>query len=543
MIKLPNMRYIKHLMVLSFLMLLSVTSKAQQVPLFNQYFQNQFLAYPSTASFTQRPSLSLIYRGQFSGLEGSPETFALSFSNSLGERMGIGANISGYRIGFIRQNRVQLGYSYALLKGADHSISAGLSTGLSFFSINEDIVSPETFNDPVLSNLIGNNGTALNVDFSLSYRYKNTLGFDIAAPTVINQSLSDDEFIQINEDNVPDYIAGAFYKFSLDPIGGVYLTPNVTWRYREVIGSEFDVLLKFDFKEKFQATGGYRDNYGPTIGAGVFINPRILVTYNYDFGKADVPFLSDGFNEIGLHFNFKSNAERMQNRYTEGEAVLNRIRNENIYDRSLISDPDQKLVVDYLSSLESSGSKSEKRQRADERFDEILDEMRRAEQARLQAQVTNEKEKQDSIRNAEAEAARKRAEEEAEAARIAAEEKARAEAEEQNKNEEVKPKEEVESPLEKAPTPAGSANELDTNMDYLIVVASYAIDSRYARLYLNDLKSEFPQAGIFRSVKRSFDYVYVESYNDYDKALNRMRELRNDTRFGRSWVHIVRLSR
>ena len=57
---------------------------------------------------------------------------------------------------------------------------------------------------------------------------------------------------------------------------------NVTWRYREVLGSEIDVLNELDFKVSF-AFGGYRGNY-VTLGVGNFINENLSLPTNHDFG-------------------------------------------------------------------------------------------------------------------------------------------------------------------------------------------------------------------------------------------------------------------
>ncbi|KOF01372.1 hypothetical protein OB69_17940, partial [Roseivirga seohaensis subsp. aquiponti] len=454
----------KHISIRFTLVLLALAlwvseGMAQQVPLYNQYFHRATLAYPSVAAFGTRPELSVVYRRQFSDLEGAPESFAVAFQNPLGDKMGFNINLVGNNIGFIRQTKVQGGFGYALLNQSAHKLSVGAMPSLSFFGINEDVISPESFNDPTLQNLIGNNGTALSVDFSLSYRYNN-FGVDVAVPNVVNESLSDDEYIQINEDNVPDYIAGAHYRFSLS--NDVYLTPNVTWRYREVIGSEFDILARMEYKNKFEASAGYRDNYGPTLGAGIYINPNILFVYNYDFGKADVPFLSDGLSEFGLHFSFEKNKDKQQEKYAQGEAILNQIRADNIYDRNMIPQSDQRLVVDYLASLESTGSKKEKLERADARFDEILQQMKDAEQARLQASF--DQEAQSKLEAAQAEEARIQAEQEAEAARLRQQAAAQAERDRLAKEQEVKEKAEQ-----------ALAQNNDTTDDYLIVVASYSV--------------------------------------------------------------------
>ena len=535
--------------------------KAQQVPLFNQYFNNGFLQYPSVAGFADQPRLSLIYRGQFSGLEGAPSTFAASYSSLLGKQMGFGVNVQNTEIGLVRQTKVAGGFAWKFWSSTKHQLSVGALPTLSFFSINEDRVSPETFDDQVLQSLLGNNGTALSVDLSVSYRYGD-FGLDFAVPTVINESLTDDAYIQINEDNIPDFIAGAHYRFMIDPIKNISVTPNVTWRYRDVIGSELDALVMLEYGDKFSVSGGYRNNYGPTAGVGVKINRNIQFSYHYDFGQSDVPFLSDGFSEIGLHFNFKRNEEKWRIRYMKGDSVIQRLRNEGIYDQSLISEEEKRLATDYLYSLESTGSNKEKRAKAEENFQGILDEIREVQVAKLAEEARQRKEAE----AAKAEADRIAAEQEAErqrveAERVAEEQRKEAEriAEEQRKEagEEEKAtetervsqrqgtEEDKEETLERDPSrDSGYLQDINSiGYEYVIVIASYNINSPYAKSYLDQIKSQYPDAAIFRSVKRSLDYLYVGGYDQLEPALQRMREIRANSEFKDSWVHIIRLSR
>ena len=517
---------------------ISHQANAQQVPLFNQYFSNPFLAYPSTAGMNENPRLSLIYRGQWSDIEGSPVGLAVNYTSRMGKDMGFGLTVQNNEIGLVRQTRISGGVSYAFYSTNKHSLSVGALASVSLFSLNDDLVSPETFEDDVLRNLIGNNGSSISMDFSLSYQFDNNFRIDFAVPTLINESLSDDEYIQINEDNIPDYIAGAQYRFTLSPVSQLYLTPNVTWRYRDVIGSEIDVLFRLDFKEKFSFSGGYRNNYGVTAGVGAKLNQKLEFSYNYDIGQSDVPFLADGFHELGLHFTFKRNEDKWNARYQEGAAVIQRLRNEGIYSKSLIDDEEERLVSDYLYSQETEGSKKERRQKAEERFDEILEEIKENEIAKIAAErervkaAEEEKARAEQARIAAEQAEHERAEEARRAAEAAA-----AEAERQAKAEEEK------LAKERA---AGTAIIKDVSTigyEYVIVIASYNQDSPYAKAYLEEIKKTYTDAAIFRSEKRGLDYLYVGGYETIEPALARMEEIRANTQFKDSWVHIIRLSR
>lgn len=530
----------------TFLVLITLSSQVmgQQVPLFNQYFNRTSLAYPSAVVFGDRAELSVLYRGQWSGLEGAPVTYALSYANPLSKSMGFGINLNHHQIGLINQTRFGGGFGLKILNKGQHQLSAGAFVGFSLFSINEDRVSSESFQDEVLQNLLGNNGSTISLDLSLSYRFGD-LAIDFAAPGLINESIAEEAYASISEDNIPDYIAGVSYKIVLNGVNQLYFTPNLTWRYRDVIGSEIDVMGKVGFKDQFYLSGGYRNSYGASLGAGYRIKKNMLFTYHYDFGQSDVPFLSNGFNEIGLHFSFKQKSERLALRNLEGQAVIERLRQERIYDENLIQERDKNLAIDYLTSLETTGSKKQRREVGEERFAAILDEIRQAELTRLQAEVQRAEEDAERQRLAqEAENRRQQVTEEAPTAQQKEEEAAEVAP---PKEEEVVPEENKIEEEKLSPTTQEAGVTIHSpeslKAEYILVVGAYPIESKWARNFVEELRADYAEAGIFRSSKRGFDYVFVSTHNDYQQALEAMQSARSQEKLKNTWVHLVRLSR
>lgn len=406
------MKNIRNKFILVFTMaLIAIGAKAQQVPLYNQYFNAGTLAYPSGAVFQEHRYISLVYRDQFGGLIGAPKSFALAYNSTFRNKLAFTGNVTTADIGFTSQVKFSGGIGYKLFGEGNDGLSIGSQVGLSFFSLNEERVNPENPSDNVLVDLLGNNGSSLSVDFSASYR-KGRLGIDVAVPTVINQSLSDDAYIRINDDNVPDFIGGARYSFTINP--ELSFIPYLGVRLRETIGAELDVMGELDFKDKLKASLGYRDNYGPTIGIGAQLLPKLLFTYNYDFGQKDAPFLADGFNEFGLHYQLNTPEEKANVCEEEGLVVVNRIIDQRIFDENLVNPEDKEKALCYLRSLEE-GKKKEVNQKAEEAYKALFlkiekEELAKIEAARLEA-LRVEKAKQDSIKNAEAEAERRRVEE------------------------------------------------------------------------------------------------------------------------------------
>lgn len=355
--------------------------KAQQVPLFNQYYNASNIAYPSGNVFEENRYLHLVFRDQFGGLVGSPKNFALSYNGTVKGRTAFSAHVTTADIGFTSQVKISGGLGYKLFGEGNNGLSIGTQIGLSLFSLNEDRVNPENPVDNVLIDLLGQNGSSLSFDFTASYR-TGKFGIDLAVPTLINESLSDDAYIQINDDNVPDFIGGARYEFSLNP--DLTLVPYAGVRLRETIGAEIDLMAELKFKEKFRTTLGYRDNYGISAGVGVQLLPKLLFTYNYDFGQKDAPFLDDGFNEFGLHLQLNQKEDRQAPCITEGRTVVEKIIENRIFDENLVNQEDKESALCYLSSLEE-GKRREKNLKAEEAYQALFLKVKEEEVAKQEA--------------------------------------------------------------------------------------------------------------------------------------------------------------
>jgi len=500
------------------LLVIGSTAYGQQVPLFNQYYTQPALIYSSASALQKAPQLSLIYRGQWAGLDGAPQNFVLSYAQPFAKKMGFDINVNSFETGILRQTNVGggLAYSFKLNK---HQFSIGTELGIALHSLNESKLSIESLNDELIQSLLGNNGSSVNLGLSLSYQYKSLVAH-MAMPKALSESIKNNAFAELSDNNLSDYIVGLGYSFTIDALHQVIFTPNATWRYQDITGSSLDFMGKLDVKGNFHVAAGYRQDYGATAGLGIKVKPNILFTYNYDFGKSDVPFVSDGFNEIGLHFSFKQKHDSDSVIERKGEAIIERLRKEEIYDRKLISPEDQEIVIEYLSANET-GRKKERREKGIEAFDAILKNIENTGLARMQAEANARAAKQkeaalESKRIEEAEREQDRIDrEKAEAARLLEEKRLSAES-------------------------AKDSDELTNN--YILVVASYLPNSKWKDQYLNELKNKYPKAGVFRNSERGYDYVYIQTFSNLEAAVKAMLDLKAKNQFLDSWVHILNVS-
>ncbi|MFM9839287.1 MAG: type IX secretion system membrane protein PorP/SprF [Cyclobacteriaceae bacterium] len=132
----------KHLLTL--LMIFGCLSlKAQQDPLYSQYLNNPFILNPAYAGLTNNLNLSLSYRTQWAGFEGSPKTVNANAHISLADnKMGVGAMIISDQIGNSTVNEVFGSYSYRINVTDDKVLSFGLQAGFANYQIDNSKVNP-----------------------------------------------------------------------------------------------------------------------------------------------------------------------------------------------------------------------------------------------------------------------------------------------------------------------------------------------------------------------------------------------------------------
>lgn len=519
------MKTISRLFIFAVFFVVQAGAFAQQVPLFNQYYVQPALIYPSASVMGSNPQLSVLYRGQLSGLDGAPVTFGFNYSNPLWNELGYTFNVNSHELGILRQTTVSAGLSRMLMT-KEHKLSFGLEAGLGLFSIDEDRVSVESLTDELIQNILGNNGSAAFVAASVSYSFKD-FNAHIAVPNLMHSSLSDGDFDQLSRANRPDFSGSVSYDIVIDPVKNIRFSPQLTYRHYNVIGGAIDITGRLEINDKFQVNVGYREGFGSTAGIGVELKPGLLFTYQYDFGNADIPFLSDGFNELGLHLRFKSKKELETEMFKAGEEVINGLKEKEIYDKKLISEEDQSAAVGYLSSLETGGRKTRKT-KGEEAFDRVLEEIKAKGLTRMQAEADQRK---------------------SDAERSAAE-KAEAELEESRSALEKSRREKAALEEEVARLKAASVIPVTVQIpepqeafegDYIVVVGAFLPDTDNAEKLYTSLKEEYPEGGIFKNEERGYDYVYVMHFAEKAKAIEAMRELRKLSQFSDSWVHILRL--
>lgn len=118
-----------------FFALFMLKSHAQQDPHYTQYMYNMNVVNPAYAGSKENISMGLLYRKQWVGIDGAPQSGTLSLHSPVGKNVGLGLSVVTDKIGPVEENNIYGDFSYTLNLGGDKRLALGLKSGLTFHKV------------------------------------------------------------------------------------------------------------------------------------------------------------------------------------------------------------------------------------------------------------------------------------------------------------------------------------------------------------------------------------------------------------------------
>lgn len=288
----------KHALVFLFC-LITGAMVGQQQNLQNLYFFDLIYANAAFTGHHDALSASTIYRKQWVGFDGAPETFQIAVHSPLkNENMGLGFQASHDRIGPRAATTLSLTYAYRIRLSEGNRLSFGVRATAENHHYNWDEIN---YRDEL--DAIKNQGSssiwAPAFDFAVmatGERY--FAGFEI-------NNLSQSKISDVEISEARQYLHGRFvggYLFRISP--KFALKPNTLIRYAANAPLQFDLNLNALIIERFWLGLGYRFNYGLLAMVQFQITNKLEVGYAYDFATNGLRAQNSGSHEIFLSYRF-----------------------------------------------------------------------------------------------------------------------------------------------------------------------------------------------------------------------------------------------
>ena len=283
--------------------LISLVMHAQQSPVLSHYMFNYLLINPAYAGSHEYVSTTLLYRKQWAGIEGAPETESASIHGLIPKkRLGLGFYLQQDKIGVTKQTDIYGSSAYHLNLG-EGKIAFGLQAGFTY--LKSDLVKltywdpfDNVFNYNQFSTVLPNVGAG-------AYYYRTLFYAGISAPYLLSyDSLRKPD---INPSKPIHHLVRRYY-FT---VGGVIETeqeikfkPSLLIKYEQKGDLQYDINLNMLIKNIFWIGASYRSNDAVVTLLEYQISRKLRLGYSYDYTIGKLKNYNTGSHEVMLGYDF-----------------------------------------------------------------------------------------------------------------------------------------------------------------------------------------------------------------------------------------------
>ncbi|MBF4519558.1 type IX secretion system membrane protein PorP/SprF [Flavobacterium sp. ANB] len=281
-------------------LLYSVGGFAQQDAQFTQYMYNTISVNPAYAGSRGVLSVFGLYRTQWIGLDGAPETSSFSVNTPLSKSVGLGVSLVNDKIGPTNENNLSADFSYSIPTSATAKLSFGIKGSANLFNLDPNKLTPEDKGDEQFQNL--DNKFSPNVGAGI-YWHTDKAYVGLSVPNFIETNRYNDNETAIYKDQINYYLI-AGYVFDLDRYERIKFKPAILTKMVEGSPLQVDASANFMFNEKFVIGLAYRWSASVSALAGFQISDRLYLGYAYDRETTKLVNYNSGSHEIFLRFEF-----------------------------------------------------------------------------------------------------------------------------------------------------------------------------------------------------------------------------------------------
>ncbi|MFH6945901.1 type IX secretion system membrane protein PorP/SprF [Flavobacterium sp. FlaQc-50] len=295
-------------LILFVILFTAIASHAQQDAQYTQYMYNTININPAYAGSRGVLSVFGLYRTQWVGLDGAPETGTLSVNTPINNsHVGVGVSLVSDKIGPTNENTLSADLSYSVQVSAESKISFGIKGSANLFNLDINKLNLADQGDPQFQDF--SNKFNPNIGAGV-YWHSDKAYVGLSVPNFIETNRYDDNDIVIYKDKINYYFMTG-YVFNLDDYQYIKFKPAALVKMIQGVPLQVDVSANFMFNDKFVAGLAYRWNASLSAMAGFQVTDGLYIGYGYDRETTRLNNYNSGSHEIFLRYEFFSNKGKM----------------------------------------------------------------------------------------------------------------------------------------------------------------------------------------------------------------------------------------
>ncbi len=294
-----NIYHIRSILImLSFCIYFKMYSQQNLIP--SHYYMNPYLINPAKAGVDKSSNAYFIYRNQWAGVEGAPESQIFTLDGGLEtERIGLGLTFFNDVMNVLGSTGGALTMNYEVSLSSKQSLRFGMSGLVQQNRIFFERIKVDDLTDP---NLLSNNSNETNFDLSagLAYQYNQVhIGFSI------NQMIQNEVthknsplFQSLSYKNVRHYYSS--FSYNLEVNDKWEAAPMIMVRTVEGLPSQFDANTKVTYNKNIWSALTYRYKSHVGLAFGLLLSNRYVFGYNFEIPTNDLRLVGGTTHEFLL---------------------------------------------------------------------------------------------------------------------------------------------------------------------------------------------------------------------------------------------------
>ena len=290
----------KFLIHIHFLILI-LSAKAQEPAAFHQLFPAQHILNPASNGVRNSINGYLLYRSQWTGITGAPQTQVLHVNAPLrAYKIGIGFSAVNEQIGMRNATDISAAFSYNLKTGNTGKLSFGLKAGLKNYSFNTSKAKLSDASDALFNN---QEASILFPDFGFGcYYFSKKIYAGVSLPSLFSYRFATSGALNsgIEKQASLYFHSGYFYSVSQNWV----LKPEMQLFYNQASSVNAQVNANFIFKDKFTFGAGYQTSKYISFITELNLKPYLIIRYAYSYNFGWLMNVQTGTHEIRLAMDF-----------------------------------------------------------------------------------------------------------------------------------------------------------------------------------------------------------------------------------------------
>jgi len=293
----------RYIIIILLIILASKDAEAQQEAMYSQYMFNSLAINPAYAGSRNVTSATALFRKQWVGIEGAPETLTFTIdAPTRNKKVGLGLQVFSDRLGITKTNGAFGSYAYRI-RFDRGTLAFGLQAGASQYRADFTSVALNTGNSVDLAFQQNVNKVLVNLGTGIYY---NTDRFyvGLSSPQLLNNKL---ENFSVTNNNV--FTGQSLHLFLaagyVIPLGTeLNLKPSFLIKGVKGAPIEADINANLWIKDAVAFGVQYRTEADIAAMIEVQATPQIRIGYAYDRSVTKLVNFNRGSHEIMLRYEF-----------------------------------------------------------------------------------------------------------------------------------------------------------------------------------------------------------------------------------------------